>query len=111
LLGNGDGAFQPPVKYAVSAVPTCVAVGDFNDGKLDLVVVRSGNNLSILVGNGDSTFEAQIVQAAGPGAQSVGVADLNGDGKLALAVTRSTGGRSPASLAIADLAGDGNPDL
>src|SRR5207302_1234578 len=65
LLGNGDGTFQVAQNYAVGHFPSSVAVGDFNgDGHLDLVVSDHGDSLgngkgvSVLLSNGDGTFQA-----------------------------------------------------
>jgi hypothetical protein len=46
----------PPITTGMN--PVSVAVGDFNgDGKADLAVAnRTGNNVSVLLGNGDGTF-------------------------------------------------------
>src|SRR5215831_12571491 len=70
--------------------PVSVAVGDFNgDGKPDLAVANPlfpNGTVSVLLGNGDGSFQA--AQAFGAGSQplSVAVGDFNGDGKPDLAV-------------------------
>ena len=93
LLGNGDGAFQPAVTYAAGTYTESIAVGDFNgDGKLDLVVTNnlsSGGTVSVLLGNGDGTFQAPRTYGVGASPYGVAVGDFNGDGKLDLAVTNS----------------------
>ena len=39
LLGNGNGTFQPNVKYPVGTSLSGITLGDFNnDGKLDIAV-------------------------------------------------------------------------
>ena len=57
--------------------------GDFNgDGRKDLVTSNRGSNdVSVLLGNGDGTFQAARSFPAGGGASYVGVGDFNGDGK------------------------------
>ena len=67
FLGNGDGTFGPPVAYPTGPSPATVAVTDFTgDGALDLAVpnwdFNTGNTVSVLVGNGNGTFQpAQTV--------------------------------------------------
>ena len=98
LLGNGDGTFQMPVNYPfVGAETGSAAVGDLNlDGKLDLVVANSNcgefdcpmGSLSVLLGNGDGTFQTAVNYSSGDfGANSVVLADLNGDSRLDIAVS------------------------
>jgi hypothetical protein len=100
LLGNGDGTFQAAQSYAAGSLAvTSVAVGDFNgDGHLDLVVTnldpldpvlggqRSGT-VSVLLGNGDGTFQTAQSYVAGSRPQFVAVGDFNGDGIPDLAVS------------------------
>jgi hypothetical protein len=103
LLGNGDGTFQTAVCYSSGGTePTGIAVADVNgDGKLDILVanVCAGSNCSmfggdgaigVLLGNGDGTFQAAVTYSSGGGdATSVAVADVNGDGKPDLLVANS----------------------
>ena len=137
LLGTGTGEFLTIRNFASGPAPSWVAVGDFNrDGKLDLAVansVGSGSSLSVLRGNGDGTFQSPLRFSAGANPSFLVAADLNGDGKLDLAVA-DTGsnsisillgfgngyfetplsfavGSGPAWIGLTDFNRDGKPDL
>ncbi len=97
LLGNGDGTFQPVVIYDSGGVgPHSVAVRDVNgDGKPDLLVANNcafGNHcangaVGVLLGNGDGSFQPAVSYiSGGSGTRSVAIADVNGDGKPDLLV-------------------------
>jgi hypothetical protein len=90
LLGNGDGTFQSPANYATSTQPSSIAVSDFNgDGKPDLALANddfaTGGSVTVLLGNGDGTFQAPTNYTAGANPFSVAVADFNGNGKADIA--------------------------
>jgi hypothetical protein len=141
LLGNGDGTFQAALNYTVPASPDSVAIGDFNhDGILDLAVASRGrksdlsdSNVTVLLGNGDGTFQPPQSYAASKGATTIVVADFNGEGILDLATIGNPSETlsvllgngdgtfqaaqnyyvAPAwgSLVVGDFNGDGLPDL
>ena len=90
LLGNGNGTLQPQQTFAAGTYPTALAVADLNkDGRSDLVVADEGGHpnqmdgtVTILLGNGNGTFASQSPISADAGGYSNGlaVADVNGDG-------------------------------
>ncbi len=139
LMGNGNGTFAPAVSYGTGANPSSLAIGDFNgDGKFDLVSANSGNGggttFSILLGNGNGTFQTAVhYNSGGSIPVSVAVGDFNNDGKDDLAVTNQAGntlsillgnsngtfqlpvsyvaGTNPSSVAVGDFNGDSILDL
>src|SRR5580658_8626197 len=78
LLSTG---FLPPQTLAAGSDPRSVAVADVNgDGKPDLIVANYlSSTLSVMLGNGNGTFQPQETLAAGKNAISVTAADLTGD--------------------------------
>jgi FG-GAP-like repeat/FG-GAP repeat len=152
LLGNGDGTFQTVQRYPSGGFGTSsVAIADVNDdGKLDLLIVNCGTCgvpdavAGVLLGNGDGTFEpVRTIPLQRYYSRSIAVADVNGDGKPDLVVSFfescpilsgcETGGvgvllgngdgtfqpvqiyssriYGVSAVAVADLNGNGRPDV
>src|SRR6266481_6798217 len=83
LLGNPANVaavdFAAAKSYPVGTTPAAVAVGDFNgDGKPDIAVANTGSdNVSILLGNGDGTFQPAVNYSAGCSPTAIAVGDFN----------------------------------
>ncbi len=77
----GAGALFPGQKFPAGDGPSSVAVADLDgDSVPDLVTANSSSDdVSVLLGNGDGSFQAAAFFAAGDGPNSVAVADLDGD--------------------------------
>jgi len=78
--------FVPAATYDPGGQSFSVAVADVNvDGKSDLVVANAGfaeGLIGVLLGRGDGTFQPVVTYNSGGNlAQSVEVADVNGDVK------------------------------
>src|SRR5207302_5071208 len=92
-----------------------------------------GARVSVLLGNGNGTFQLRQSFAVGTNPRGVALGDINGDGKLDLVVANRsnnnvgvllgngngtfaamqtfTTGAAPYSAAVADLNGDGKLDV
>jgi hypothetical protein len=95
LLGNGDGTFKPAVNINLtpSATSTCgdpdaIVSADLNtDAKQDIAIACTGGTVSILLGNGDGTFQTPVSYStisgtAGSGPEAIAVGDFDGKNGL-----------------------------
>src|SRR3989454_1021316 len=86
---RADLSFSAPfLSFDAGGSAWSVAVGDLNgDGKLDLVTADNGSDsASVLLGNGNGTFQPRVGVPAGDGPRWVTIGDLNGDTKPDLVV-------------------------
>ena len=97
-LGNGNGTFQSPKTLSAPEFPQAVAIADVNnDGKMDIVVLSevSGQSFQsrvwVFLGDGKGNFGAGIETPLGEYADGLQVADLNGDGLPDLALASCCG--------------------
>jgi hypothetical protein len=133
-------SFSPAGSFPVGTNPQAVVTADFNnDGQLDLATANfDSDSVSVLLGNGGSSFQLAKTSATGPSPTSLAAGDFNSDGKLDLATANyngywdidpisillghgdgtfaapvgvSTYGESPNSVAAGDMNGDGKLDL
>jgi hypothetical protein len=142
ILGDGGGSGEVR-SFAARIAPFHVAVADLDgDTHLDVAVANESNvealrgkgEVSLLFGDGRGDFRRGPVLAAGSNPADVKAADLNGDGRLDLAVVNwdsrdvslffaladggfssassvSYGGAAAYTLALDDLDDDRTPEL
>ena len=140
LLNDGKGTFGAAKYFNVGVGPDGIAAADLNhDGKVDLAVANNNfqapSVVSVLLGNGDGTFQSAVNYSVGAGPAGVALADLTGNGNMDIAVANvgdgtasilmnkgngsfdpaltfaGPSGTAPISVAAADFNGDNLPDL
>ncbi len=141
LLGQASGGFAAASTYSTGTGPTGLAVADVNgDGRPDIVTTNhNGNRAGVLLGQAGGGFAAVSSYSTGASSnpQGVAVADVNGDGRPDLVTANADSdtvgvllgqasggfaavsaypagagaGFTPYGVAVADVNGDGRPDI
>jgi FG-GAP-like repeat/FG-GAP repeat/PASTA domain len=88
-------SFAPARNYATGRAAVSVAIGDLNgDGKLDLATANANyggaGTVSVLLNRGEGSFRAKVDYRTGRTPASVAIGDLNGDGKPDLVAANSS---------------------
>jgi len=86
-LASGEGTFAAAVAWPVASSSQDLVAGDFNgDGRVDLAVTinDAAVGLSLLIGNGDGSFQPPLnfANTSGFDSPTIAAADLNNDGRL-----------------------------
>jgi hypothetical protein len=130
FLNDGKGGFITMPRVDGGDSPTGLAVRDVNgDGIADLLVGNDKGDLLLLIGKGDGTFQPYV---RADRQVHLAVGDLAGNGTTDFVTTnnspdllsvqstqtsisflqgRGNGLQAPGPVAIADMNGNGNPDL
>lgn len=135
----GNGIFVPNVTYSYESAgfPLPAAIADVNgDGKPDIILINSAQSTVVIFTNaGGGIFASNAAYSVGGGPAYVVAQDINGDGKPdiitansfdgTLTILTNAGGTfrlsqtalvvntnsMPYNVAVADINGDGKPDL
>ena len=95
--GSANPAFTAPQSFGTSGNSVAVALGDFTGaGRLDVAYAAFGNSVSVLLnttapGSTTASFVAPQTFAVGDGVHALAVADINGDGKPDLIISNYSG--------------------
>jgi hypothetical protein len=116
-LGNGDGTFQSPMTFSLGPVssaadfllPRWIAVADFNNDGIPDVAVSNANSavqfpstVSVLLGNGNGTFQQAVFWDVGAQPLGIAAADVNDDGNMDIITADNTSGTASVLLGNGD---------
>lgn len=92
--GQSIPSYTPPVIWAAPGA-SATASGDMNgDGRIDVVtangVTTGSHGVSVLLSNGDGTFQTAANFVTNTDPTSIVIGDFNGDGKLDVAAANKT---------------------
>jgi hypothetical protein len=137
LLNNGQGRFAFNNSYGNGVAAQSIALADFNrDGFKDIAYLNNGfggdSNVTVLLNNGNATFEAPRFNWVWDNSDDLTVGDFDGDGNLDIGTVNSYyslvyvligdghgnftsysefyGGDGPTGIKTADFNGDGRLD-
>lgn len=137
LLNNGQGQFAFNNSYGNGYAARSIALADFNrDGFKDIAYLNNGfgsnSNVTVLLNNGNATFDAPRFNWVWDYSDDLAVGDFDGDGNLDIGTVNSYyslvyvligdghgnftsysefyGGDSPTGINTADFNGDGRLD-
>jgi Bacterial Ig-like domain (group 3)/FG-GAP-like repeat len=143
LFGDGTGGFLPKVDSDTSGAPQAIVAADFNnDGILDLATANgcgasspcgSPANVSVLLGNGDGSFQPHVDYTTGSSSNTLTAGNFRSAAAIDLAVTNLNSGNitflmgqgdgtfpsqtvvstnsAPVGITAGDFNGDGQLDL
>ena len=104
-------SFSPATTFPVGQNPQAVVTADFNnDGKLDLAATGydyelGDGNVSVLLGNGNGSFQPALTFETGPYTFSLAAGDFNADGTIDLAAANNGADFDDVSILLGN--GDG----
>jgi hypothetical protein len=132
---DGAGGFELAATIPLASAPQALVAGDFGNGHLDLAIANFiDNDITVLLGNGDGTFQSiPSTYAVGSDPVAIVATSLRDDGRLDLVTAnqnsddisvllgngdgtfgpqvRYQAGSAPVALVAGDYSGDGRPDL
>jgi hypothetical protein len=134
LTPEGNDTWSVGTPIAVGANPWYITAGDFRgNSEADIATAGFGSGVSVLLNNGDGTFQSAVNYMPGAYLTGIVAADMNGDGKVDLVVSdygnnaagvllgngdgtfqsvqEFAAGSGPNGIAVADLLGRGKLDI